>query len=160
MDDLGVPVPQPKFRTDKYVYIHEDIYDPEVWFIHLLEGDDEPCYDSSMPIPTDPYPLFCNVRSDDEFKAMLESAKVVAHEEGGLDIVMMGVCVHCRKAIGQDYYMVEDDVWQEAQVHERSELHLHCLETRIGRRLVVTDFTDAPVNRLIHYGFSLGLPEC
>ncbi|MDB4278011.1 hypothetical protein N9917_00115 [Deltaproteobacteria bacterium] len=153
-------MPEPEFNLDRYVFVQQDVYDPNVLYIYVLNGDEEPNYDTSMPIPDSPYPLHCNVNSEEEYKAMEETARTVAAEEGGLDVVMSHACVQCSKPEGPDYYMVTDEVWQQAQVPALSVLHLHCLEARLGRRLTIVDFTDVPVNRLIHYGFSLRLPVC
>ena len=44
-----------------------------------------------------------------------------------------------------EYYMVKDDVW-ESVVSGRALLCVGCLETRLGRRLLPADFSDAPIN--------------
>ena len=67
-----------------------------------------------------------------------------------------------------EWYMVNDDVWEQAwsdgrkawQVTERGPipgqeiLCIGCLETRIGRTLMLSDFTDAPVNDPNKYDMS------
>ncbi len=60
-----------------------------------------------------------------------------------------------------EWYMVRDEVWEQAWVGRRKSWQVHpvygvvpgqeilcigCLEKRIGRALVPSDFTDAPVN--------------
>jgi hypothetical protein len=45
-------------------------------------------------------------------------------------------------AMGEDY-MVHDELWP---LEHDGFLCIGCLEARIGRRLVPTDFTDAPAN--------------
>jgi hypothetical protein len=58
-------------------------------------------------------------------------------------------CDGCNKnCIHSDYYMVHDSVWcVEAKLpKDNCMLCLDCLEIRIGRELVWTDFTGAPVN--------------
>lgn len=51
-----------------------------------------------------------------------------------------------------EFYMVTDELWKKAvpdkHEQENSVLCIGCLETRIGRQLVASDFTDAPVNTL------------
>jgi hypothetical protein len=57
-----------------------------------------------------------------------------------------------------EYYMVKDDVWEQAWAGRRKAWHgkvpgqeilcIGCLEQRIGRTLTSSDFTDAPVNDL------------
>jgi hypothetical protein len=46
-----------------------------------------------------------------------------------------------------EWYMVKKPLWNEAGM-ESGFLCIGCLETRIGRTLVTTDFTDVPVNDL------------
>jgi hypothetical protein len=44
-----------------------------------------------------------------------------------------------------EYYMVKDDVWESA-VSGRALLCVGCLETRLGRRLLSADFSNALIN--------------
>jgi hypothetical protein len=44
------------------------------------------------------------------------------------------------------FYMLRDDVWLEANPTVDGMLCIDCLETRLGRRLAPTDFSDAPCN--------------
>ena len=55
-----------------------------------------------------------------------------------------------------EWYMVNDDVWEQAWAGRRKSWHgrvpgqeilcIACLEQRLGRTLAASDFTDAPVN--------------
>jgi hypothetical protein len=55
-----------------------------------------------------------------------------------------------------EWYMVKDDVWDEAWAGRRKSWHarvpgaeilcIGCIEQRLGRTLMACDFTDAPVN--------------
>ena len=54
-----------------------------------------------------------------------------------------------------EWYMVHDDVWEQAWAGRRKPWHcldgqevlcIGCLEQRLGRALVASDFTDAPIN--------------
>lgn len=77
-------------------------------------------------------------------------------------------CIDCG---ADEQYMVTQSVWQEAfpnyrTVHQarRAEgLHtclcLSCLESRLGRKLTIQDFIDAPINRTLFFGFRMGLKE-
>lgn len=49
-----------------------------------------------------------------------------------------------------EYYMVHDALWNKAIFWSFGELMLciGCIEDRLGRKLTIRDFTDAPVNRL------------
>jgi hypothetical protein len=56
--------------------------------------------------------------------------------------------------------MVKDEVWRAAKlpttVPKREQfLHLTCLETCLGRRLTIEDFSPAPVNDGVRFGFNL-----
>jgi hypothetical protein len=67
-------------------------------------------------------------------------------------------CVDC--GVGTitlgEWYMVKDEVWERAWCGRRKSWHgrvsgqeilcIGCLEHRIGRTLIASDFTDAPVN--------------
>lgn len=48
-----------------------------------------------------------------------------------------------------EYYMVEDDIWDGVHPKRTGMLCIGCLEKRMGRKLTSTDFTDAPIN---YYG--------
>jgi hypothetical protein len=55
---------------------------------------------------------------------------------------------------GGDYYMVANDLWEEFGNGDGM-LCLTCLSARVGRPLAIYDFTAAPVNNLIRFGFAL-----
>ena len=46
----------------------------------------------------------------------------------------------------QEYYMLTDEVWDQACPEGKGMLCIGCLEARLGRELTARDFTDAPVN--------------
>jgi hypothetical protein len=46
-----------------------------------------------------------------------------------------------------DYYMLHDELWLEANPDDDGMLCFDCVETRLGRRLVPADFTNALTNR-------------
>jgi len=61
------------------------------------------------------------------------------------------VCVDCAvNTIAIDeYYMVHDHLWERAgMATDGGMLCIACLETRLGRDLKRTDFTDAPINQV------------
>jgi hypothetical protein len=82
------------------------------------------------------------------FAAMpsVKEARLVAHRYGceikGCDRI--------------DPYMVTDALWAQLALHQRSNLCLHHLEARLGRRLRIEDFTDKPINDPIRLGFLMG----
>jgi hypothetical protein len=58
-------------------------------------------------------------------------------------------CADCGyHTIGIEYYMVRDDVWEQALGHKRPPkfLCIGCLEKRIGRTLSRRDFIDCRAN--------------
>lgn len=57
------------------------------------------------------------------------------------------LCVDCSTHTGAigEYYMVTDALWARHGV-QRGMLCLMCLESRVGRRLVPSDFPWLPVN--------------
>ena len=75
-------------------------------------------------------------------------------------------CIDCG---ADEQYMLVTGVWLEAFPDyktvfvERRKAGLHtclcmeCVESRLGRKLVIEDFVDAPINRKIFFGFRLGL---
>lgn len=59
-------------------------------------------------------------------------------------------CVDCgvdTARIGEHYF-VNDSVWYSAYASERGMLCIGCLEKRLGRLLVASDFKDCHVNRM------------
>lgn len=65
-------------------------------------------------------------------------------------------CPGRRHQRGWDWYMVHDEIWEEAD-GGRGDLCIHCLERRLGRRLYAEDFTDYPINALARVLGSLNL---
>lgn len=57
-------------------------------------------------------------------------------------------CHDCGVDTGKirEYYMVTSEVWEASGVPELSHLCIGCLEQRLGRRLMRTDFTRVPMN--------------
>jgi hypothetical protein len=66
-------------------------------------------------------------------------------------------CRDCRLHVGvaNEWYMVHDEVWPLEP--EGGLLCIGCLEARIGRSLVSSDFTDCPANTEPTYRRSLRL---
>lgn len=59
-------------------------------------------------------------------------------------------CHTCTRCLGE-YYMVRDRIWSLAHfgpTYERGMLCIGCLEARLGRRLYLPDFSQAPINHL------------
>lgn len=56
-------------------------------------------------------------------------------------------CQDCNTdTIGGDYYMVHDTLWNKVHPKNAGMLCLRCLEKRVGRRIKLSDFTNAPIN--------------
>lgn len=53
-------------------------------------------------------------------------------------------------------FMVHDAVWAAAGMKEKGHLCFGCLEVRLGRPLVIEDFTTYPINEGVRRGFELG----
>jgi hypothetical protein len=72
-------------------------------------------------------------------------------EEGfhvrGVAYPQCSLCLHCGRCDSpcylDDFYMVRDDIWNEVtkETGGKGRLHVKCLEQRLGRRLVLLDFT-------------------
>jgi hypothetical protein len=61
-------------------------------------------------------------------------------------------CVDCgvdTDAI-DEYYMVDDPVWQQAASDTTGHLCISCLEHRLGRTLTAADFTERNINTSAH----------
>jgi hypothetical protein len=56
-----------------------------------------------------------------------------------------------------EYYMVHDEVWLSAGLDKKHFCCFSCLEKRLGRPMVLGDFTPAVVNMNIQIGYELGL---
>ena len=58
------------------------------------------------------------------------------------------ICRDCRTNTFHEYYMVNNDLWDTAvRGLKRMMLCVSCLEKRLGRKLVPTDFTECHLNR-------------
>lgn len=57
-------------------------------------------------------------------------------------------CLDCNVNTSEigEYYMVKDELWYSVVQDGNGMLCFSCLERRIGRPLVITDFTGAPIN--------------
>jgi hypothetical protein len=54
-------------------------------------------------------------------------------------------------------YMVTDTVWANAGLVRGNIAHLACLSAVLGRSLEIGDFPDVPCNRILRFGFRMGL---
>lgn len=76
------------------------------------------------------------------FDALAEEGRGVRCHDCGMDVAP---CDPDGYAVdGWEGYMVHDHVWEAAA--GEGHLCVGCLEARLGRRLVVQDFTDCPLN--------------
>lgn len=69
------------------------------------------------------------------------------------------ICMDCKVDTMSidEYYMVHDEIWEEAVPEFEGMLCIGCLEERLGRELTPDDFpTDLPVNEM---GASIRLKE-
>lgn len=56
-------------------------------------------------------------------------------------------CGECTLEL-DEYYMLRDEVWRAANPSSRGMLCIGCVETRLGRRLAPSDFSDCALNEL------------
>ncbi len=88
----------------------------------------------------------------------------VGEDEQGRPRWYLRLCLHCGLEC-EEMYMVFDSLWESVTRGPEREGYLHflCLESRLGRRLTVEDFTIAPINYFgaveQHLGIKLGLGE-
>lgn len=67
-------------------------------------------------------------------------------------------CVACQNPC-DDIYQVRDHAWREAGMESKPDagvLHLECLEKRRGTPLTPADFTQAPINGALRFGYLMG----
>lgn len=57
-------------------------------------------------------------------------------------------CLDCQQntSVLNEYYMVNFSLWIQCVPEDEGMLCIGCLETRLGRQLVSTDFIEAPIN--------------
>lgn len=55
-------------------------------------------------------------------------------------------CLDCGECTRLEHFYVRPDVWNLAHHSESGMLCVGCLEGRLGRRLVASDFTSAHIN--------------
>jgi hypothetical protein len=58
------------------------------------------------------------------------------------------LCLDCQQNTNEseEYYMLKDRIWCSINPKVAGMLCLHCAERRLKRKLVRTDFSDAPIN--------------
>lgn len=58
------------------------------------------------------------------------------------------LCLDCKRDTGQlgEHYFVNTELWMKAVGSNQGMLCVGCLESRIGRKLVASDFTDCYIN--------------
>lgn len=64
-------------------------------------------------------------------------------------------CTFCSAA--PDFFMAEDEVWEEAGLDKKELVCLSCFQSNLGRKLVITDFTNAQINLPIVWAFRMGI---
>lgn len=64
------------------------------------------------------------------------------------DTIKAFTCMDCKANTLDlnEYYMVHDEVWEQAVPDRDGMLCAGCLCDRLGRKLLPEDFTDAPIN--------------
>lgn len=64
-------------------------------------------------------------------------------------------CSFC--AASADFYMAENEVWEQAGFSKNEIVCLHCFELHLGRKLAITDFSNAQINLPILWAFRMGI---
>lgn len=54
-------------------------------------------------------------------------------------------CFHCGETT-RDHFMLEAELWNSINPSRKGFLHLKCVEEILGRDLLESDFSDAPIN--------------
>ena len=62
-------------------------------------------------------------------------------------------CIDCGEFT--DGYMVTDELWNAVVLNKRDCLCLECLERRMDRRLIMSDFQRIKINLPIRAGFAM-----
>lgn len=66
-----------------------------------------------------------------------------------LDLFQGSLCIDCgMETIPEEYYMLHDEVWGEANPKKEGMLCIGCVERRLGRSLNKDDFTSALINQI------------
>lgn len=53
--------------------------------------------------------------------------------------------------------MAENEVWEQAGFSKNEIVCLYCFEVHLGRKLVITDFSNAQINLPIVWAFRMGI---
>jgi len=108
----------------------------------------------------------------DECQAIRTRTPLTSIRDPKARTLFNGNCYDCGKC--SCMYMVHDELWQKAWPEYRELraelvpkysfriflcLCLECLEVRIKRPLLISDFTPAPINDGIRIGYTLGKKE-
>ena len=57
------------------------------------------------------------------------------------------LCLDCKVPTWDEYYMLHDETWAATGMQSQGgQLCIGCCENRLGRQLVLADFTDVPLN--------------
>lgn len=82
-------------------------------------------------------------------KTMLIDKDMGKDEQRWIDTSHMFLCMDCNEDTDDlnEYYIVSDEIWQQAVPENKGKLCIECLEKRIGRKLNSKDFPlDIPLN--------------
>ena len=89
------------------------------------------------------------------------NAKAVRREQARAALRERYVCHDCAARPPRGDYMVHSEIWQRAEMPLRGFLCLTCLESRLVARghgkLTIADFTSAPCNAELRFGYDLAL---
>lgn len=97
-------------------------------------------------------------RQDDRFERGAHIPEMMrAFAARGIPVYDIDECGVCHTDVGEDYYMVTHEVWREAGVPRCTQVHIACLEQKLGRTLNDQDFPwIVPLNRAFLEAYAVG----
>jgi hypothetical protein len=87
-----------------------------------------------------------------EMKQPSMTSRAIRRREAIAREKVNGRCLDCRTETtfakgNEEYYMIHNELWAQANPQINGMLCIGCLEIRLGRTLTSEDFTDASINR-------------
>lgn len=73
-----------------------------------------------------------------------------AYDEDDMASLDEFICIECNINTSdiQEYYMIQDYLWKQVNPQINGMLCIGCVETKLGRTLISTDFPSYPVNQI------------
>ena len=120
--------------------------------------DDDPSW-----LDGPPYAVEEVVFDENDLAGCFLSADQAVHGKRMKESMHRYVCEDCQARPPRGDYMVHDTVWANAGMQRRGFLCLNCLEARLltagHGRLKLDDFTNAPCNASLRFGYAMARRE-